>query len=220
MDQQFEVPVRPYREKDRISIAISGASGAQYALRLIEVLVRRGYPVNVLLTSAALMVLALEMEIHLGNSIHEQKKRLMTRFAIEDEDLLNIYSEKDWTAPLASGSNTSKAMVICPCSMGMLAAVATGQSNNLIERAADVMIKERKHLMLVVREAPFNQIHLENMLMLSKMNVQIMPANPGFYHQPQTVEDIIDFMVARILDQLNVPHDLMQPWGDKTVSKA
>lgn len=218
MDQQFEIPVKPYREQDRFSIALSGASGAQYGLRLIEVLVEKGYPVNVLLTNAALMVLALEMDIHLGNSLSEQKKRLMTRFGVEDEDLLRIYSEKDWTAPLASGSNTSRAMIICPCSMGMLAAVATGQSNNLIERAADVMIKERKHLMLVVREAPFNQIHLENMLTLSKMNVQIMPANPGFYHQPQTVEDIIDFMVARILDQLEVPHDLMLRWGEKTPS--
>lgn len=215
MGQQLEIPTKPYREQDRFSIALSGASGAQYGLRLIEVLTEKGYPVNVLLTNAALMVLALEMDIHLGSSLSEQKKRLMTRFTIEDEDLLHIYSEKDWMAPLASGSNTSRAMVICPCSMGMLAAVATGQSNNLIERAADVMIKERKHLMLVVREAPFNQIHLENMLTLSKMNVQIMPANPGFYHQPETVEDIIDFMVARILDQLDVPHDLMKRWGDK-----
>lgn len=215
MTQQFEIPVKPYRESDRISVALSGASGAQYGLRLIEVLVGKGYPVNVLLTHAALMVLALEMEIHLGNSLSEQKKRLMARFNIEDSESLNIYSEKDWMAPLASGSNTSRAMIICPCSMGMLAAVATGQSNNLIERAADVMIKERKHLMLVVREAPFNQIHLENMLTLSKMNVQIMPANPGFYHQPQSVEDIIDFMVARILDQIEIPHDLMMRWGDK-----
>ena len=215
MSQLFDVPAKPYLEKDRISIALSGASGAQYGLRLIEVLTGNGYPVNVLLTNAALMVLALEMGIHLGSALSEQKRRLMARFAIEDETLLNIYSEKDWMAPLASGSNTSRAMVICPCSMGMLAAVATGQSNNLIERAADVMIKERKHLMLVVREAPFNQIHLENMLTLSKMNVQIMPANPGFYHQPQTVEDIIDFMVARILDQLDVPHELMMRWGDQ-----
>src|SRR5699024_12749201 len=110
MDQQFEVPVKPYREKDRISIAISGASGAQYGLRLIEVLVRRGYPVNVLLTRAALMVLALEMEIYLGNTINEQKKRVMTSFAIEDEDLINIYSQLDWMVTLASCSNLSKAM--------------------------------------------------------------------------------------------------------------
>lgn len=214
-NQQFEIPTKPYRERDRVTVALSGASGAQYGLRLIEVLVSRGYPVNVLLTNAALMVLALEMEIHLGSSLSEQKKRLMARFSITDEDLLRIYSEKDWTSPMASGSNTAYAMVICPCSMGMLAAVATGQSNNLIERAADVMIKERKNLMLVVREAPFNQIHLENMLTLSRMNVIIMPANPGFYHQPKTVEDMIDFMVARILDQLSIPHDLMLRWGEK-----
>ncbi len=215
MQHPFEVPAKPYQERDRISIALSGASGAQYGLRLIEVLVQSGYPVNVLVTQAALMVLSLEMDIHLGGNVAEQKKRLMARFQITDPELMNLYSEKDWLAPLASGSNTSYAMIICPCSMGMLAAVATGQSNNLIERAADVMIKERKHLMLVVREAPFNQIHLENMLRLSQMGVQIMPANPGFYHRPETVEDIIDFMVARILDQIQVPHTLMMRWGEK-----
>lgn len=214
MREQFDAPMKPFKERDRVSIALSGASGAQYGLRLAEVLVQRGYPVNILITSAALMVLSLEMDIHLGNNIAEQKKRLMARFEIADPDLMHLYSEKDWTAPLASGSNTSYAMIICPCSMGMLAAVASGQSNNLIERAADVMIKERRHLMLVVREAPFNQIHLENMLRLSQMGVQIMPANPGFYHRPTTVEEMIDFMVARILDQIHIPHTLMKPWGE------
>lgn len=214
MQQQFDPPVKPYNERERVSIALSGASGAQYGLRLAQILVQSGYPINILLTNAALMVLSLEMDIHLGNNVTEQKRRLMERFDITDLELINIYSEKDWTAPLASGSNTSYAMIICPCSMGMLAAVATGQSNNLIERAADVMIKERKQLMLVVREAPFNQIHLENMLRLSQMGVQIMPANPGFYHRPETVEDIIDFMVARILDQIHIPHSLMKRWGE------
>lgn len=213
-NQLYAAPQKPYQERDRITVALSGASGAQYGLRLIEVLLQSGYPVNILLTNAALMVLTLEMDINLGGGNHEQKKRLMARFNVTDEALIHLYSEKDWTAPLASGSNTSYAMVICPCSMGMLAAVATGQSNNLIERAADVMMKERKHLMLVVREAPFNQIHLENMLKLSQMGVTIMPANPGFYHRPKTVEDIIDFMVARILDQLQIPHTLLTPWGE------
>ncbi len=210
----FEPPHKPFRERDRITVAFSGASGAQYGLRLIEELVRHHYPVNVLLTNAALMVLALEMDIHLGSQPAVQKKKLVERFKIDDESLLAVYSEKDWTAPLASGSNTSRAMVVCPCSMGMLAAIATGQSNNLIERAADVMIKEQKPLQLVVRETPFSQIHLENMLKLSQMGVQIVPANPGFYHKPETVEDIIDFMVARILDQLHIPHQLMQRWGE------
>lgn len=214
MREQFGAPVKPFKERDRVSIALSGASGAQYGLRLAEVLVQGGYPINILMTQAALMVLSLEMDIHLGSNLVEQKKRLMARFNITNADLMHLYSEKDWTAPLASGSNTSHAMVICPCSMGMLAAVASGQSNNLIERAADVMIKERRQLMLVVREAPFNQIHLENMLRLSQMGVQIMPANPGFYHRPTTVEDIIDFMVARILDQMDIPHTLMTPWGE------
>ncbi len=209
------IPTAPYRERDRITVALSGASGAQYGLRLIEVLTQQGFPVNVLLTQAALMVLALEMDIHLGNQVKEQKRRLMEMFSLTNSELLTVYSEKDWCAPMASGSNCSGAMVICPCSMGMLAAVATGQSNNLMERSADVMIKERRPLLLVVRETPFNQIHLENMLKLSQLGVQIIPANPGFYHKPQTVEDMIDFMVARILDQLAIEHQLMTRWGSE-----
>lgn len=115
---------------------------------------------------------------------------------------------------MASGSNVSKAMVIVPATTGTLSAVATGQSNNLIERAADVMMKERQPLVIVLRETPFNAIHLKNMLTLTEAGAIVMPANPGFYHMPKTVEDIIDFMVARILDQLNIEHDLMNKWGD------
>jgi len=115
---------------------------------------------------------------------------------------------------MASGSNPGDAMVVCPCTMGALAAIANGMSENLLERAADVMIKECRKLVLVPREAPFSAIHLENMLKLARLGVVILPPNPAFYHHPQTIADIVDFVVARILDQLGVPHSLMTRWGD------
>jgi 4-hydroxy-3-polyprenylbenzoate decarboxylase len=130
------------------------------------------------------------------------------------EGQLRVYGREDWYAPVASGSNPADAMVVCPCSMGTLAAIASGMSDNLIERAADVMLKEQKQLILVPREAPFSTLHLENMLKLSRMNAVILPANPGFYHRPQSLEDIVDFIVARILDQLGVEHALMERWGE------
>lgn len=116
-------------------------------------------------------------------------------------------------APVASGSSAPRAMVVCPCSTGSLSAIATGASDNLIERAADVMIKEKRQLILVPREMPFSAIHLEHMLKLAQLGVTIMPANPGFYNQPQSVDDLVNFVVARILDHLNVEQDLVKRWG-------
>lgn len=203
-----------FKEKERISIAITGASGVQYSLRLIEVLLSYGYPLNIVISKAALLVFAMEMDIQLGNQPQVQKERLLSLVKCDDPSLVEVYGIEDWSAPMASGSNVSKAMVIVPATTGTLSAVATGQSNNLIERAADVMMKERKPLVIVLRETPFNAIHLKNMLTLTKAGAIVMPANPGFYHMPKTVEDIIDFMVARILDQLNIEHDLMNKWGD------
>ncbi len=203
-----------FKEKERISIAITGASGVQYSLRLIEVLLASGYPLNIIISKAALLVFAMEMDIQLGNQPQVQKERLLSLVKCNDPSLVEVYGIEDWSAPMASGSNVSKAMVIVPATTGTLSAVATGQSNNLIERAADVMMKERKPLVIVLRETPFNAIHLKNMLTLTEAGAIVMPANPGFYHMPKTVEDIIDFMVARILDQLNIEHDLMNKWGD------
>ncbi|WP_077927902.1 UbiX family flavin prenyltransferase [Wohlfahrtiimonas populi] len=203
-----------FKEKERISIAITGASGVQYSLRLIEVLLSYGYPLNIVISKAALLVFAMEMDIQLGNQPQVQKERLLSLVKCDDPSLVEVYGIEDWSAPMASGSNVSKAMVIVPATTGTLSAVATGQSNNLIERAADVMMKERKSLVIVLRETPFNAIHLKNMLTLTEAGAIVMPANPGFYHMPKTVEDIIDFMVARILDQLNIEHDLMNKWGD------
>lgn len=203
-----------FKEKERISIAITGASGVQYSLRLIEALLSYGYPLNIVISKAALLVFAMEMDIQLGNQPQVQKERLLSLVKCDDASLVEVYGIEDWSAPMASGSNVSKAMVIVPATTGTLSAVATGQSNNLIERAADVMLKERKPLVIVLRETPFNAIHLKNMLTLTEAGAIVMPANPGFYHMPKTVEDIIDFMVARILDQLNIEHDLMNKWGD------
>ncbi|GAA5096057.1 UbiX family flavin prenyltransferase [Wohlfahrtiimonas larvae] len=202
------------KEKERISIAITGASGVQYSLRLIEVLLSYGYPLNIVISKAALLVFAMEMDIQLGSQPQVQKERLLSLVQCDDPTLVTVYGIEDWSAPMASGSNVSKAMVIVPATTGTLSAVATGQSNNLIERAADVMMKERKPLVIVLRETPLNAIHLKNMLTLTEAGAIVMPANPGFYHMPQTVNDIIDFMVARILDQLDIEHNLMNKWGD------
>jgi 4-hydroxy-3-polyprenylbenzoate decarboxylase len=127
---------------------------------------------------------------------------------------LAAYGKEEWFAPAASGSNPADAMVICPCSMGSLAAIAHGLADNLIERAADVILKEKRPLILVARETPFSLIHLRNMTALAEAGAIILPANPGFYHRPQNVEQVIDFIVARILDQLGIAHDLMKRWGE------
>jgi 4-hydroxy-3-polyprenylbenzoate decarboxylase len=130
-----------------------------------------------------------------------------------DKNLLTVFSAHEWTAPIASGSAFVDAMVVCPCSSGTLAAIAQGLSNNLIERAADVMIKEQRKLILVPREMPLSAIHLENMLKLARLNTVIMPAAPGFYHHPKTMDDLVDFVVARILNTLGINQELVLPWG-------
>jgi len=132
-----------------------------------------------------------------------------------DPEKLAVYGREEWFAPVASGSNPPDAMIICPCSMGTLAAIAQGLADNLIERAADVVLKEGRKLVLVPRETPFSAIHLENMLRLSRVGAVILPPSPGFYQHPQSVQDIVDFVVARVLDQIGVPHALMQRWGEE-----
>ncbi|MEK7792325.1 MAG: flavin prenyltransferase UbiX, partial [Pseudomonadota bacterium] len=128
---------------------------------------------------------------------------------------LRVFGREEWFSPVASGSNPADSMVICPCTMGTLAAVATGLNQKLIERAADVMLKENRKLILVPREMPFSAIHLENMLKLARSGAVILPANPGFYHHPQTIQDMIDFVVARILDHLGISHTLIPRWGEE-----
>ena len=196
-----------------VTLALTGASGMAYGLRLLECLLAADVRVTLLLSQAAHLVAKQELGVALPARAGDLEKQLGEGLAARDGQL-RVFGRDDWNAPVASGSNPADAMVVCPCSMGTLAAIAHGLSDNLIERAADVMLKEHRKLILVPREAPFSTLHLENMLALSRMNAVILPANPGFYHRPQTVEDIVDFIVGRILDQLGVRHELMARWGD------
>ncbi|HFE48663.1 MAG TPA: UbiX family flavin prenyltransferase [Chromatiaceae bacterium] len=195
-----------------IAVAITGASGSQYALRLIERLVAAGRELYVMVSAAGQIVLRMEAGVDIPAAPGDAATWFGERYHAAPGQI-RVFGRQDWTAPVASGSNPPEAMVVCPCTTGTLAAIAAGQSQNLIDRAADVVIKERRKLILVVRETPFSAIHLENMLRLAHAGVVIMPANPGFYHRPESVADVVDFMVARILDHLDIPHKLMPPWG-------
>lgn len=197
-----------------ITLALSGASGMAYGLRLLECLLAADVRVYLLVSQAAHIVAKQELGVTLPARASELE-RLLSEGLDAHDGQLRVFGREDWNAPVASGSNPADAMVVCPCSMGTLAAIAHGLSDNLIERAADVMLKEQRKLILVPREAPFSTVHLQNMLTLSKMNAVILPANPGFYHRPQSVDAIIDFIVARILDQLGIQHTLMARWGDE-----
>jgi 4-hydroxy-3-polyprenylbenzoate decarboxylase len=198
---------------EKISLAFTGASGAQYGLRLLEYLVKANKQIYLMLSPAAQMVLAEETELNVPGRAKEIQEYFSALYHAAPGQLL-VFGKDQWTAPVASGTNQSSAMVVCPCSSGTLASIATGNSDNLIERAADVMIKEQRKLILVPREMPFSVIHLENMLKLARIGVTIMPANPGFYTAPQTIGDLVDFVVARILDHLYVPHTLTTRWGE------
>lgn len=197
-----------------ICLALTGASGMPYGLRLLECLLEADCNVQLLYSQAAQIVARQEMGLELPSRPTDAQESLLARFPAVNPKKLAIFGREEWFAPVASGSNPPDAMVVCPCSMGSLAAIAQGLSDNLIERAADVVLKEGHKLILVPRETPFSAIHLENMLRLSRAGAVILPPNPGFYHHPQSVQDIIDFVVARILDQIGVSHQLMQRWGE------
>ncbi|MGV6857464.1 MAG: flavin prenyltransferase UbiX [bacterium] len=198
-----------------VALAMTGASGVQYGLRLLEVLLAKGHRVSLMLSQPAQVVIGMETDLSLPGRSADIARFFEKRFSVEQPGQLRLFGEKQWTSPLASGSGAPDSMVVCPCTTGTLAAIATGQSRCLIERAADVVLKERKQLVMVVRETPFSEIHLENMLRLSRMGAVVMPANPGFYHRPQKLDDIVDFMVSRILDQLGVSNTLIPVWGEK-----
>ncbi len=195
-----------------ITLALTGASGAPYALRLLAELSRHYDKVFVLLSTPARLVLATECALQLPDNTREIHKRLSEHLQI-DADRIDVLARDNWFSPVASGSAAPRQMVVCPCSTGTLSAIAAGASDNLIERAADVVIKERGQLILVPRETPFSALHLENMLKLAQLGVTILPACPGFYHQPETVADLVDFIVARILDHLGVEQTLVGRWG-------
>ncbi|MBB1268210.1 flavin prenyltransferase UbiX [Shewanella sp. SR44-3] len=204
------------RNPKAISLAWTGASGAPYGLKLLECLLAADYQVFLMISAAARVVLATEHGLQLSANPQKAQQQLLEELYQGDKlatGELVVLGKDEWFSPPASGSAAPKKMVICPCSTGTLAAVATGMSNSLLERAADVVLKERGQLILVPRETPFNAIHLEHMLTLSRLGVTIMPASPGFYHNPQSVQDLVNFMVARILDHLQIEHNLTQRWG-------
>jgi len=195
-----------------IILAITGASGAQYGLRLLDCLLGAGVNVYLMISAPAQVVIATETNVDLPGRADQQQAFLSERYGARPGQL-QVFSREQWTSPVASGSNTARAMVVCPCSSATLSSIANGASRDLIERAADVVLKEGRKLILLHREMPVSAIHLENMLKLARLGVSIMPASPGFYHQPQTVDDLIDFVVARVLDQLGVEHTLLPRWG-------
>lgn len=198
--------------RDAIALAMTGASGAIYGLRLLECLLRAEQKVYLMLSMPAQVVIGMETELKLPGRPTEIQEALAARYNAKP-DQLSVFGREQWTAPVASGSSAPRAMVICPCTSGTLSAIAQGSSDDLLERAADVVIKEQRQLIVVPREMPLSVIHLENMLKLARLGVTIMPACPGFYHEPRRIEDLVDFVVARILDHLKIEQDLVPPWG-------
>ncbi|MDO6777260.1 flavin prenyltransferase UbiX [Shewanella sp. 3_MG-2023] len=206
----------PYAKKEKaISLAWTGASGAPYGLKLLQCLLTADYQVFLMISSAARVVLATEEGLQLSANSEKACQQLLAHFKMDENAAgeLVVLGKDEWFSPPASGSAAPKQMVVCPCSTGTLAAIATGMSNNLLERAADVVIKERGQLILVPRETPFSAIHLEHMLSLTRNGATIMPAAPGFYHYPKSIEDLVNFMVSRILDHLGIEHGLTNRWG-------
>jgi 4-hydroxy-3-polyprenylbenzoate decarboxylase len=190
--------------KQQLIVAITGASGTAYARMLLHSLPPEDVQIHLVASRAGRLVYGLELGKPLENDLPSG---------------VAVYDENDFTAPFASGSFLSKGMAVVPCSMGTLAAIANGISQNLIHRAADVCLKERRRLVLVPRETPLNAIHLRNMLRLSQAGGIILPAMPGFYHQPRAVEDLVRFVVARIMEQFRIPHDLLPPWDPGSSSE-
>jgi 4-hydroxy-3-polyprenylbenzoate decarboxylase len=223
-------------------VAITGASGAVYSLRLLEVLVASGRTVHLTISPAAVEVLRHELNLNVDLDSFDPQQLLIAEDQMGSDSRLralkpdggggyaasSIFSDsevftgrvvyhhyRNYTSGIASGSFLTDGMVICPCSMGTLASIATGQSQNLIHRAADVHLKERRKLIIVPRETPLSVIALENMKRLAEAGVVVLPAMPGFYHAPRTIHDLIDFVVARICDQLGVQNELIKRWGEK-----
>jgi 4-hydroxy-3-polyprenylbenzoate decarboxylase len=195
-----------------IAIALTGASGTGYGLRVLQALIDAQVRVYLLITQAAQVVLKMETDLDVP-ARPKDAEVFFSEFLGARPGQLRVFGRQQWTAPVASGTSPPDAMAIVPCTTGTLANIAAGLSEDLIDRAADVALKEGRKLILVIRETPFTAIHLENMLRLARAGAVIMPANPGFYFKPQSVDDVIDFMAARVLDHLGVPHQLCARWG-------
>ena len=192
-----------------IVMAVTGASGAPYAVRLLENLVERGRSVSLIVSDHGLRLLDTELGIGSTSALRDRVG------AARWDARVRLYDDRDRGAAPASGSSRSSGMVICPCSMGTLSAIAVGASRSLVERAADVALKERRTLVVVPRETPYSAIHLENMLSLTRAGAVVLPASPGFYHRPQSIDDLVNFVVARVLDHLDVDHEIVPRWGSE-----
>ena len=192
-------------------LAITGASGAPYAVRLLQQLVEHAVPVWLIVSSHGFRLLETESNIASLADLREATG------ADGFDNFVTVFDDNDRGAKPASGSARSAGMIICPCSMGTVSAVAHGTSRSLVERAADVVLKERRPLLLVTRETPLSLVHLENLSAVTRAGAVIMPATPGFYHRPDSINDLVDFIVARILDHVGIGHRLGKRWGDDTV---
>jgi 4-hydroxy-3-polyprenylbenzoate decarboxylase len=204
--------VSPSNWTNRWVVGITGASGSIYGIRLIEVLLQMNYEVHLVVTEAGWRVLKEE----LGFETTRRAAALEARFgeAIATKRLV-FHPNADIGASIASGSYRVQGMVIVPCSMGTLASISHGISDDLMTRAADVMLKENRKLLIVPRETPLHAIHLENMLTLARLGVRIIPAMPAFYYKPQSMDEMIDFLVGKVLDNMAIDHDLYRRWGDE-----
>ncbi|CAG0977815.1 flavin prenyltransferase [Burkholderiales bacterium] len=197
-----------------ITLAFTGASGMPYGLRLLECLLAAGATVGLVYSPAAQIVAKQECGLAFPTQPREAARWFAGRYGARPGQL-SVYGRDDWMAPIASGSAPADAMAVCPCTMGTLGAIAHGLADNLIERAADVALKERRPLVLVPRETPLSAIHLENMLTLARAGATILPPAPGFYGRPRRLDDVVDFVVARVMDHLGVAHTLGPRWGER-----
>ena len=202
-----------------VTLALTGASGMPYGLRLLECLLAAGTSVGLVYSAAAQIVAKQECDLAIPSQPREAARWFAGRYGAKPGQLA-VWGRDDWMAPIASGSAPADAMAVCPCTMGTLGAIAAGLADNLIARAADVALKERRPLVRVPREPPLSAIHLENMLKLARAGAALLPPVPGFYGRPSRVDDLVDFVVARVLDHLGVAHDLGPRWGGRRAPPA
>lgn len=195
-----------------VTVAITGASGSVYGVKLVKALLESEYKINLVISGTGMEILSHELGINWHGDAENIEREVNKYFQIK-KNKIRYFSADNLLAPLSSGSYCQNLMVICPCSMGVLSRIASGHSGNLIERTADVFIKEGRKLVLVPRETPLSRIHLENMLKLSSLGVTILPAMPAFYTKPEKIEDMVDFIVGKILDVLKIKHNLFKRWG-------
>jgi 4-hydroxy-3-polyprenylbenzoate decarboxylase len=195
------------------AVGITGGSGAPYALRLLRALLDAGHEIHLVISPAGETILRVESGLALGKTLREKAAVITTAIETEHGARLRLFDPANLAAPISSGSFACAGMAIVPCSTGTLGRIANGVSSNLIERAADVMLKERRRLVVVPRETPLNEIHLRNMLALRQAGADILPAMPAFYHKPRHISDLVDMIVGRVLDRLGVENGLFHRWG-------